>query len=80
MDSRMIWMVYTPLNLSNESKITQSGVHTKKIWPCEFKGGFSKTMQEAPLKVCAFLVFLMDFNDYKFYIEGFYTSKAFQLY
>ena len=67
MASKMIWMDSTPSKLSNESKITQFEVRMKKVRPHEVKGGFSKTPHVAPLKVCAFSVYLMESNEILIY-------------
>ena len=63
----------TLLNLFNESKITKFGVRTKMLRSCEVKGGFSKTPHATPLKLCAFLVYLMDFNHSNLNIDIFYS-------
>ena len=68
----------TPLKLSKESNIIQFRVRTKKIRPREDKGGFLKTQHATPFKICAFSVYLLVSNDIKFYMDGFYTSRAFQ--
>ena len=48
MASSLICMDSTLLNPSNESKITQFGVRTKKIRPREVEGGFSKHHMHHP--------------------------------
>ena len=73
MASSLICLDSTLLNISNESNITQFEVRTKKIWPREVKGEFSKTPHAAPLKVCAFSVYLMASNDFKLDIDRFYS-------
>ena len=72
----MIWMDSTPSKISNESKITQLRVQTKKIRPREVNEGFSKPPHAAPLKVYAFSVYLSS-NDSKLDIDGFYSLLAF---
>ena len=79
MASSLIYMDSTLLNLSNESKITQIGDRTKKIQPREVKRGFFETPHAAPLNVCKFSVYLIDYNDSKLDIIRLYSLLAFRI-